>query len=166
MDSIEVTSVVCCFCRRTELLSQTWVDGLHPSAEEEQALSGEYGTLCRWLTWLRVLFVRLSASFRKHVSFRAINCSPTQETSEIWLQKFHTDDVALQRSVWCLWLVVFRARVTTNPIHTLIFVESYVISMEIFGLNLRQSEERRLFIEAINNYVCICPRKFPLLKSW
>ncbi|KAJ7384195.1 hypothetical protein OS493_023524 [Desmophyllum pertusum] len=25
--------------RRTELLSQTWVDGLHPSAEEEQALS-------------------------------------------------------------------------------------------------------------------------------
>ena len=33
-----------CFCRRTELLSQTWVDGFKRDAEEEQAANGECGT--------------------------------------------------------------------------------------------------------------------------
>ena len=33
-----------CFCRRTELLSQTWVDGLQQGAEEEQAANGGCGT--------------------------------------------------------------------------------------------------------------------------
>jgi len=36
---------VMCFCRRTELLSQTWVDGLQQGAEEEQAGNGGW-SLC------------------------------------------------------------------------------------------------------------------------
>ena len=37
---------VSCLYRRTELLSQTWVDGLQQGAEEEQAANGEYRILC------------------------------------------------------------------------------------------------------------------------
>lgn len=47
-----------CFCRRTELLSQTWVDGLQQGTEEEQAANGGCGTI-----WFPVLVRKLKVRF-------------------------------------------------------------------------------------------------------
>ena len=58
--------------------------------------------------------LRLKASLRKQPTFLdATTGFPTNWRSDEWAQEFHTDDVILPRSVWCLCFVMARGKLAS-----------------------------------------------------
>ena len=82
-------------------------------------------------------FIRIT-----HISLLALNSSPAQETSEIRPENFHTDDVALQRSV-CVSLI---------GCYLQLVLLSYVLGPKKFVALFRNFQHRKKTEGATNSW--------------